>query len=137
MDDTGKDDSGKDDSGKDDTGKDDSGKDDTGKDDSGKDDTGNGGDSGKDDSGNTDKPDDKPEETKILTGEAEVASNEYGSVSGITKSFSIICLIRIQAVLSGYVQKIGTSRKHQCRPNATQYIFYLFHFSVSLFSHYT
>lgn len=36
----------------------------------------------KDDSGNTDKPDDKPEETKILTGEAEVASNEYGSVSG-------------------------------------------------------
>ena len=49
---------------------------------SGKDDTGNGGDSGKDDSGNTDKPDDKPEETKILTGEAEVASNEYGSVSG-------------------------------------------------------
>lgn len=82
KDDTGKDDSGKDDSGKDDTGKDDSGKDDTGKDDSGKDDTGNGGDSGKDDSGNTDKPDDKPEETKILTGEAEVASNEYGSVSG-------------------------------------------------------
>ena len=82
KDDTGKDDTGKDDTGKDDSGKDDSGKDDTGKDDSGKDDTGNGGDSGKDDSGNTDKPDDKPEETKILTGEAEVASNEYGSVSG-------------------------------------------------------
>lgn len=83
KDDTGKDDSGKDDTGKDDSGKDDSGKDDSGKDDSGKDDTGNGGDSDKDNSGNTDKPDDKPEEeTKILTGEAEVASNEYGSVSG-------------------------------------------------------